>query len=128
PHLRWLGPLPHAETLERIRAAHVLVIPSSLEGGANVIIEAVRHGTSVLASRVPGNIGMLGEHYAGYFPPGDAGALAALLRACRAGQQDPAAGLLQRLGAQCALRAPLFEPEAERAALLRLVQDLHRPP
>ncbi len=109
PHYRWLGALGHEDTLEHIRQAHVLVHTSRLEGGAHVILEAVRCGTPVLASRVPGNVGMLGADYAGYFPPGDAAALAAALRHCRAGQHDPAGGLLARLTAQCALRAPLFE-------------------
>ena len=129
PAFRWLGPLPHEETLDRIRSAHVLVHTSALEGGAHVILEAVRCGTPVLASRVPGNVGMLGADYAGYFPHGDAAALAALLVACRAGQaaQDPAAGLLARLGAQCARRAPLFDVESERQALLTLLQELEAP-
>jgi putative glycosyltransferase (TIGR04348 family) len=127
PRYAWAGALPHDETLRQIAQAHVLVHPSALEGGAHVILEAVRCGTPVLASRVEGNVGMLGPDYAGYFPHGDAQALATLLRACRAGQQDPAGGLLARLVAQCALRAPLFEPEAERAALRQLVQELHRP-
>ena len=127
---RWLGPLPHEETLERIRAAHVLAHTSAMEGGAHVILEAVRCGTPVLASRVPGNVGMLGAGYEGYFPHGDAHRLAALLRACRAGQQadNPAAGLLARLTAQCALRAPLFDADAERNALLNLIRELEDPP
>jgi len=89
-------------------------------------MEAVRCGTPVLASRVPGNVGMLGADYAGYFPPGDAQALADLLLACREGRPagDPAAGLLARLAAQCALRAPLFDASAERAALASLLQEL----
>jgi putative glycosyltransferase (TIGR04348 family) len=130
PHYAWAGALPHAQTLERIRNAHVLVLPSALEGGAHVILEAACQGTPVLASRVPGNVGMLGADYAGYFEAGDAAGLAALLRACRAGlaAQDPAAGLLGRLAAQCTLRAPLFAPERERAALLRLVHELQSPP
>jgi putative glycosyltransferase (TIGR04348 family) len=126
PNYRWLGALPHAQTLERIRRAHLLVHTSALEGGAHVIMEAVRCGTPVLASQVPGNVGMLGRDYAGYFPHDDAPALAALLRRCRTGQsaQDPADALLARLVAQCGLRAPLFEPAAERDALLRLLQEL----
>jgi putative glycosyltransferase (TIGR04348 family) len=124
PWYRWLGSLPHAEARRRIQRAHLLVHPSVLEGGAHVVMEAVCSGTPVLASRVPGNVGMLGPDYEGYFPHGDAAALADLLRRCRAGQNDPAGGLIARLGAQCALRAPLFEPQAEQAALLRLVQDL----
>jgi putative glycosyltransferase (TIGR04348 family) len=126
PGYDWLGALPHEETLARIRASHLLVHTSALEGGAHVIMEAVRCGVPVLASRVPGNVGMLGPQYAGYFPQGDAAALARLLATCRAGQaaQDPAAGLLERLGAQCALRAPLFDADAEQAALKSLLQEL----
>jgi putative glycosyltransferase (TIGR04348 family) len=123
PGYSWLGPLPHPDTLERIRAAHVLVHPSALEGGAHVVMEAVRCGTPVLASRVPGNVGMLGADYEGYFPAGDAPALAALLQAA----ENPASGLLRRLEAQCALRAPLFAAGAERAALLSLLQELEVP-
>ena len=54
-----------------------------MEGGAHVIMEAALCGTPVLASRVAGNVGMLGAGYGGYFPAGDAAALAALLRRCR---------------------------------------------
>lgn len=130
PAYAWLGGRPHEETLERIRAAHVLVHPSAMEGGAHVVMEAVRCGTPVLASRVPGNVGMLGADYAGYFPPGDPAALARLLAACREGQaaQDPAAGLLARLAAQCELRAPLFDASTERAALETLLQELEPRP
>jgi putative glycosyltransferase (TIGR04348 family) len=130
PSYRWLGALPHPEALQRIRAAHVLVHTSAMEGGAHVIMEAVRCGTPVLASRVPGNVGMLGADYEGYFPHGDAAALARLLTACRDGQaaENPDDRLLARLGAQCALRAPLFDADTERAALLNLLQELDTAP
>ncbi len=126
PRYRWLGALPHEETCRRIQAAHVMVHTSALEGGAHVIVEAVRSGTPVLASCVPGNVGMLGADYAGYFPHGDAAALARLLDQYRAGQAaSPAApGLLARLAAQCARRDPLFDAAAERAALLQLLREL----
>lgn len=130
PGYEWLGALPHGQALRHIREAHVLVHTSAMEGGAHVILEAVRCGTPVLASRVPGNVGMLGAAYAGYFPHGDAAALARLLVACRQGQQaeDPRDHLLDRLGAQCALRAPLFDAGAERQALLNLLQELESAP
>ncbi len=117
PHYRWLGHLSHGESRKRIQRAHVLVHTSRMEGGAHVIMEAVQSGTPVLASRVSGNIGMLGADYGGYFPPGDAVALVGLLRQCKEGLSRPG-GMLARLGAQCALRAPLFEPAHEQAALL----------
>jgi putative glycosyltransferase (TIGR04348 family) len=114
----WLGALPHGETRRRIARSHLLVISSRMEGGANVICEAVAAATPVLASRIAGNVGMLGEDYAGYFPLGDEAALAAsMLRA----ESDPAfLTLLQR---QCAARAPLFTPEREAAAVTALLGE-----
>ncbi|WP_427913733.1 selenoneine biosynthesis selenosugar synthase SenB [Ramlibacter sp. MMS24-I3-19] len=128
---RWLGALPHAQACRWIQRAHVLVHPSLAEGGAHVVMEAVRCGTPVLASRIAGNVGMLGADYEGYFEPGDAAGLATLLLRCRAEQDarghDPAATLLGRLRAQCQARAPLFDPAREREALLHLVHDLQDP-
>jgi len=123
PHYRWLGGLGHEATRRHIQRAHVLVHASRMEGGAHAIMEAVCSGTPVLASRIDGNVGMLGEDYAGYFACGDAAALAALLQRCR---DD--ASMLPALQAQCSLRAPLFEPAAERAALLALLHDLMHTP
>jgi putative glycosyltransferase (TIGR04348 family) len=128
PNYRWLGALPHDQTREQIRQAHLLIHASEMEGGAHVVMEAMCSGTPVLASQIPGNVGMLGADYAGYFPLGDASELAALLRQCRDQQRPPVAGdphgLLAQLRVQCDLRAPLFAPAAERAALLQLVGEL----
>jgi len=121
PQYRWLGTQPYKATRRHIQRAHVLVHTSLMEGGAHVIMEAVLSGTPVLASRVPGNVGMLGEDYAGYFEPGDAEGLAQLLRHCRSD------AWLAQLRAQCALRAPLFSPDNERASLHQLVHDLTVP-
>ena len=123
PHYRWFGGLPHAEVLRRLRRAHLLVHTSRIEGGAHAVLEAVRCGVPVLASHIAGNVGMLGEGYAGYFAPGDARALVDRLRACRAGMAQ-ADGTLARLAAQCAERAPLFAPEAEQRALIDLLNEL----
>jgi putative glycosyltransferase (TIGR04348 family) len=126
PNYEWVGPLPHEQTRSAIQRAHVLVHTSALEGGAHVIMEAVCSGTPVIASRVAGNVGMLGADYEGYFDHGDAAALARLLAACRDTQatDDPARFGLARLRAQCAQRAPLFAPEAEEQAVQQLVQEL----
>ena len=120
---RWLGPLPHAEARRRLAGCHAMAITSRMEGGANVIIEAVTSGVPVLASDISGNRGMLGEDYAGYFAPGDAAALARLIERSA---QDPAFDA--RLRQQCAARAALFTPAAEQAALLDLVDNLLRAP
>ena len=122
PRYRWLGALPHERVRRLIQAAHALVHPSRMEGGAHVVIEALRSGTPVLASRIDGNLGLLGEGYAGCFEPGDAAGLAALVERAR----DDAAmlGALQRQGAE---RAPLFSPEAEAATLHHIVHRLLQP-
>ena len=119
PAYRWLGALPHMATRRRLRRCHAMVIASRMEGGANVIIEAVTSGVPVLASNISGNVGMLGEDYAGLFPPGDAQALARLID--RSATDARFAGRLRR---QCAVRAALFAPAAERARLLDLVDNL----
>jgi putative glycosyltransferase (TIGR04348 family) len=119
PGFRWLGNLPHAAARRRIQAAHVLVQPSLMEGGAHTVIEAMRSGTPVLASRIDGNLGLLGEGYEGVFEPGDDAALAALLARAR-----DEADMLPRLAAQLAPRAELFAPQAERTALHSLVGAL----
>ena len=123
PHYRWLGGLPHAATRSRIQRAHLLVHTSRMEGGAHVLMEAALCGTPVLASRIDGNVGMLGTDYGGYFLPGDAHELVQALRACLAGLADPA-GKLATLQAQCEARAPLFDPRTERAKLLALLHEL----
>ncbi|KPF53632.1 glycosyl transferase family 1 [beta proteobacterium AAP51] len=119
---RWLGALPHAATRARIQRAHLLVHASRMEGGAHVVIEALRSGTAVLASAIDGNTGLLGDDHPGLFTPGDDAALATLLERCR---DEPA--ILPALSAAGDRRAPLFKPEAEAAALKALLAELLPP-
>ncbi len=118
PRYQWLGHLPHSAARQRLARSHAMAICSLMEGGANVIIEAVTCGVPVLASDISGNRGMLGEDYAGYFPVGEAAALAALIERS-VSDTDFYAQIL----AQCAARAPLFAPERERGALLGLLDQ-----
>ena len=120
---RWLGNLPHVQTRGCIQRAHLLVHCSRIEGGAHVVMEAVTSGTPVLASRIDGNVGMLGEDYAGYFAWNDADALANLLKSCREDQRRPQ-GLFRRIEEQARTRSALFAPEFERQEVRRLVKDL----
>jgi len=116
---RWLGELPHAQAMRWLARSHAMVISSRMEGGAHVVSEAIAIGVPVLASRIPGNIGLLGEDYPGYYPVGEERALAALL--ARA-QSDTAflPSLAREVGAQ---RAKV-KPETERRALRTLLADL----
>jgi putative glycosyltransferase (TIGR04348 family) len=124
PHYRYLGGLSHTATRRRIQRAHLLVHASRMEGGAHVLMEAVRAGTPVLASCVDGNVGMMGAGYAGYFDWNEAGQLVDLLRRSRADWVSDGAGPYGDLMAQCTARAPLFGPTSERRALVTLVAAL----
>ena len=116
---RWLGAMSHPQTRQRLESCRAMALTSRMEGGANVIIEAVCAGVPVLASDIGGNRGMLGDDYAAYFPVGDATALARLID--RVITDD---SFYQQLLAQCRARAPLFLPATEQAALLELVDNL----
>jgi putative glycosyltransferase (TIGR04348 family) len=119
PRYRWLGSLPHGRALGWIARSHALVVSSVMEGGANVIAEAARIGTPVLASRMSGNLGMLGRGYPGYYAVGDEAALAKLI-ARAAGDGNFYRDLKRALRA----RRPLFTPAAERSSLLQVVRSL----
>jgi putative glycosyltransferase (TIGR04348 family) len=119
PRYRWLGGMTHARALGWMAKSHVLVVSSVMEGGANVVAEAARIGTPVLASRVSGNIGMLGADYPGYFPLADDAALADLM--ARAASD---AKWYRSLKSALRARRKLFAPAAERAALDAVVREV----
>ncbi len=118
PRWKWLGAHTHAETRRLIAGCRLLVQSSCMEGGANTIVEAVSSGVPVLASNISGNIGMLGEDYSGYYPLADSEALAQLMR-----HAETDADFYAELAAQCAARAPFFEPSCERAAVQNLIKE-----
>jgi putative glycosyltransferase (TIGR04348 family) len=111
PRYRWLGSVPHHLALRWMSRSHALVVSSVMEGGANVISEAVRIGVPVLASRIPGNIGMLGAAYRGYYPVADDRALARLIE--RSATQPR---FYDALRSAVERRRGDFTPAGERAA------------
>jgi putative glycosyltransferase (TIGR04348 family) len=119
PRYRWLGSVPHGRAMRWLASSHVLVVSSIMEGGANVICEAARIGVPVLASRIPGNVGMLGSGYTGYFPLFDDKALARLIERCIGD-----ARFYRALRKAMLKKRALFAPRAERAALERLLRAL----
>jgi putative glycosyltransferase (TIGR04348 family) len=122
PQYRWTGALQHGLTRAAIKRSHVLIHPSIMEGGANVIVEAITAGTPVLASRMSGNVGMLGPKYEGYFPVGSDEVLAELAQNCVAD-----ANFMSRLNLACQARAKLFLPNTERESLLHLLNVFLKP-
>ncbi|MFN8963411.1 MAG: selenoneine biosynthesis selenosugar synthase SenB [Betaproteobacteria bacterium] len=121
PHYRWLGNLPRAQARQLMRRCHLLLHPSHMEGGAQAVIEAVTAHTPVLASRIDGNVGLLGAGYGGYFAPDDADQATALLLAAA-----HAPRLLARLARQCRQAAREFSPAREAARVRALLAPLRR--
>ena len=122
PTYRWCGALAPGTARQRIRRAHLLANCSVMEGGAQVILEAACSGTAVVASRIPGNVGMLGVGHAGWFEVGDDAGLARLVE-----RAADAPEFLIRLRAQTVARAPLFDPAEEAARLIQLVRSALTP-
>ena len=83
-----------------------------------MISEAVVDGTPVIASRIPGSVGLLGENYLGYFPVGDTGTLARLLV-----RAESDSGFYRRLQSHTERLAPLFRPAEERARWKKLLAE-----
>jgi putative glycosyltransferase (TIGR04348 family) len=119
PRFRWLGGVPRREVIEWLCRAAVMVNSSEMEGGSNAVAEAMMVGTPVVASRVEGNVGMLGEDYEGYFEPGDAEDLAARLQDLRG--FGPAWENLRR---QVTQRSQLFQRDREQAEWHKLLDGL----
>jgi putative glycosyltransferase (TIGR04348 family) len=119
PRYRWLGPLSADDAAALLCRSRLLVLPSRHEGGANVLSEALAGGIPVLATRIPGNTGLLGEDHPGLFSAGDAPGLAALLT-----QAETDADFLTELGVRSASLAPRFHPDRERSAWRALLGEL----
>ena len=124
PRYRWLEEVPRWRALQILARSRLMIVSSLMEGGANVICEALAAGVPVIASRISGNVGMLGAAYPGYYPVGNERALARLMSRA---ERDVL--YYQALESACASRAPLVVPEREQAALEMLIAELtvHRP-
>lgn len=119
PRYRWRGDRPRREALGVLAGSALLVVTSRLEGGANVVSEAVAAGVPVLSTRIDGSVGLLGADHPGFFPVGDAAALAALLRRA---EEEPA--YLEALREASLRLRPAVAPEGERAAWAALLAEV----
>lgn len=63
--VRLLGPRPHTALPALYAAADAMVLASSREGWANVLLESMACGTPVVASNIPGNPEVVGDPAAG---------------------------------------------------------------
>ena len=119
PRYQWLGPLAHEAAIDLLSRSHLLVLASHLEGGANVVSEAIAVGTPVISSLIPGSTGILGKDYPGYFPVGDSAALRAQLLRAESGDR-----FYQELQQRVARLQPLVSVAREREAWGALLTEL----
>ncbi len=119
PRYDWRGEVPGWAVRRQFARCHAMVMSSLMEGGANVVSEAIVAGLPVIASDIDGNIGLLGADYEGYYPVENTGALAAMLHRA---ETDPR--FLKRLAAQGRKLQPLFTPRREAAAWKKLLESL----
>ena len=119
PRYVWRGETPRWQVRRIFARCHAMVISSIMEGGANVVSEAVVAGVPVIASDIPGNVGLLGAGHPARYPAGDTGALAALLHRA---ETEP--GFLDTVRAHGDARRDRFSPERERAAWAALLGEL----
>jgi putative glycosyltransferase (TIGR04348 family) len=122
PRYQWRGEVPGWAVRRAMARAPLMVLSSIIEGGANVVSEALVAGVPVLASKIDGSVGLLGRDYPGYFPVGDTEALTALLH-----RAETDAAFLAELRRHCAARAPLFEPAREQQSWHDALQELTGP-
>lgn len=119
PRYHWLGEMPRGRALTVLSRSGLMVVASRLEGGANAVSEALALEVPIAASRIAGNVGLLGRGYEGYFKVGDTRGLARLLSRA---ESDRA--FLARLEGACRKRARLVDPRREEAAWARLLRGL----
>lgn len=115
----WRGEVPRWKVRRELARTRLMVISSNQEGGANVVSEAIVAGVPVIASDIPGNVGLLGKNYPGYYPVRDEKLLAKLLY--RAETEPEFLQTLEQWGRKL---MPMFTPEQEAAGWAKLVAEL----
>lgn len=119
PRYRWIGQLSHRKTRERLARSHLVCITSRMEGSSNVLSEALASGVPVVASKISGLMGTLGNRFTGYFPVGNTENLRKLL--LRAERDRLFYRALER---QCRNLAHLVKTKRELDAWRRLLKEI----
>lgn len=119
PRFQWLGGVPYAETLQWMQRSVATINTSLAEGGANSVGESIVLGVPVLASRVEGNVGMLGDDYAGYFSADSEQELADLMH-----RVIHDSDFLEKLRQQVRVRSEKFLRENEKQDWMNVIQKI----
>lgn len=119
PRYRWLDEQPQSRVRSILSKSFLCVLSSRLEGGANVLSEAIAASVPIIASRVDGNVGILGKGYPGYFEVGNTTQLARLLT-----RAETSSAYLAELKAWTKGLAVLADPSREEKAWSDLINEL----
>ncbi len=114
----WRGEVPRWKALRALARSRIMVLTSKLEGGANVVSEAIAASVPVISARISGSTGLLGKDYPGYFPVGDAGALRRLLLRAESDRRFHAL-----LRTRVRRLAPIVQPKREERAWQALLAE-----
>jgi putative glycosyltransferase (TIGR04348 family) len=117
----WVGEQGRSQVRRILAKSRLCVLSSRMEGGANVLSEAIAASVPILASHIDGNVGVLGEYYPGYFGVGDTKRLAQLMM-----RAETRPEYLTELRMRCESLASLFAPAREEKAWADLVGELAR--
>jgi len=115
----WLGELSRRNSRRIVAASRAVALTSVMEGGANVISEAIVDGIPVIASRIDGSVGLLGAEYPGLFTAGDTQSLANLMF-----RMELDGSFCAELQEHCLKLKPLFEPQRELQSWKQLLAGI----
>jgi len=121
PRYTWHGEIAHHKIRKVYQRANCLVLPSRMEGGANVISEAIVAGLPIIASDIEGSVGLLGTDYQAYYPVEDEQALSQLLLKMEADQI-----FYQAIEQSCLNKQSVFTPEKEQQAWQALLLKISK--
>ncbi len=116
---QWCGEISQSLLQEKFAQSDLLVLPSLMEGGANIISEAIMAQLPVVTSNIEGSVGLLGEKYSGYYKVENTNALKQMLLKCESNNK-----FYQTLIRQCKLRRHLFMPSREKSSWKKLLAEL----
>lgn len=121
PRYHWIGERPPWQIRRLLARSHLMVLSSRMEGGANVISEAISAGLPVLASDIPGSRGLLGPSYPGYYPVEQEEKLARLMIRS---ESDPA--FYRDLEKQVKSLRKAFSPDQEQKQWKAILDELKK--
>jgi putative glycosyltransferase (TIGR04348 family) len=119
PRYHWMGEVAHWQVRRALSRCRLMTLTSIMEGGPNVLSEAVVAGVPVISSNIDGAVGVLGESYPGYFPVGDT---EELRRRLIQAETDPV--FVQQLERYVMREAPRFSRQQEKARWTELLGAL----